>query len=307
MKPLAVAASDYLALRRALGFKLYHQTWWLPDFVAYLDSHGSSTITTELALRWAQQPPHADPSWWAVRLGAIRRFARYHQASDPRTEVPPADLLPYRARRLDPHIYTGAELSALLQEARRLRHPLSAATQTTTIGLLAVTGMRVGEALQLDEQDVDWRQSILTLRQSKFGKTRLVPVHHSTLAALRGYRQIRDRLCPRRHTPSFFVSSAGTRVIHQNFHHVFLRLVRLSGIGRGLPRRPRLHDLRHTFAVNTLRRWYQAGVDIERRLPWLSTYLGHVSPSTTYWYLTATPELLTLAAQRLERASKVQP
>ncbi len=307
MKPLVVAASDYLELRRGLGFRLYHETWWLPDFVAYLDSHGSSTITTELALRWAQQSHDADPNWWARRLGCIRRFARYHQASDPRTEVPPADLLPYRVRRVAPHIYTDAELSALLHEARRLLHPLTSATYTTILGLLAATGMRVGEALQLDEQDVDRPQSVLTLRHSKFGKTRLVPVHRSTIGALQGYTQIRDHLCPRRQSPSFFVSRVGTRVILQNLQHVFLRLVRLSGIDQGLSRRPRLHDLRHTFAVRTLRDWYRAGVDVERRLPWLSTYLGHVNPAATYWYLTATPELLSLAAHRLERAWRAQP
>jgi integrase/recombinase XerD len=307
MKPLAVAASDYLALRRGLGFKLRHETWWLPDFVAYLDSHGSATITTELALRWAQQPPGADPSWWAKKLGAIRRFARYHQASDPRTEVPSADLLPYRGRRLDPHIYSDAELTALLQAARRLPDPLTSATYTTILGLLAATGMRVGEALQLDEEDVDWRQAVLTLRHTKFAKTRLVPVHKTTLISLHHYVQMRNRLCPRRATPSFFASRVGTRVFHQKFHHVFLQLVRQTGIDRGLRRRPRLHDLRHTFAVRTLRDWYRAGADVEQRLPWLSTYLGHACPTATYWYLTATPQLLSLAAHRLERAWRAQP
>ncbi len=307
MRPLAAAASDYLDLRRGLGFKLRHETWWLPDFVAYLHSHGSSTITTELALGWAQQSRDADPNWWAKKLGSIRRFARFHQASDPRTEVPPADLLPYRRRRVDPHIYTDAELSGLLHQARRLPDPLTSATYTTILGLLAATGMRVGEALQLDEEDVDWRQAVLTVRHSKFGKSRLVPVHRSTTAALQGYTQIRDHLRPRRQSPSFFVSRVGTRVIHQDFHHVFLRLVRLSGIDRGLSRRPRLHDLRHTFAVRTLRDWYRAGVDVEQRLPWLSTYLGHACPTATYWYLTATPQLLSLAAHRLERAWRAQP
>jgi len=307
MKPLLAAATDYLALRRALGFKLYHETWWLPDFVAYLASHGSTTITTVLALRWAQQPADADPSWWAKKLGAIRRFARYHHACDPRTEVPPADLLPYRARRQTPHIYSDEELAALLQQARHLPGALTSASYTTLLGLLAATGMRVGEALRLDQQDIDWHQSLLTVRHSKFGKTRQVPVHRSTISALHEYVQVRDRLCPHRRTPSFFISRVGTRVIHQNFHHVFLRLIRLSGIGNGPRRRPRLHDLRHTFAVKTLRDWYRTGVDVEQRLPWLSTYLGHVNPTSTYWYLTATPELLSLAADRLERASEVQP
>jgi integrase/recombinase XerD len=306
MKPLLAAAADYLALRRALGFKLRHETWWLPDFVAYLSSNGSSTITTALALRWAQQPADGDPSWWAKKLGAIRRFARYHHACDPRTEVPPPDLLPYRSQRQTPHIYSDEELAALLQLARRLPHPLTSASYTTLLGLLAATGMRVGEALRLDQQDIDWRQSLLTVRHSKFGKTRQLPIHRSTMNALHDYIQVRDRLRRRRRTPSVFISRVGTRVIHQNFHHVFLRLIRLSRIGAGPGHRPRLHDLRHTFAVKTLRDWYRTGVDVEQRLPWLSTYLGHVNPTTTYWYLTATPELLTLAADRLDRAWKVQ-
>jgi site-specific recombinase XerD len=203
MKPILAAATDYLALRRALGFKLRHETWWLPDFVAYLSSHSSSTITTELALGWAQQPADAAPSWWAKKLGAIRRFAQYHHACDPRTQVPPPDLLPYRSQRKTPHIYSDEELAALLQQARRLHDPLTSASYTTLLGLLAATGMRVGEALGLDQQDVDWRQSLLTVRHAKFGKTRQLPVHCSTMTALHHYTQVRDRLCPiRRHTPA---------------------------------------------------------------------------------------------------------
>ena len=307
MKPLVAAAAEYLTLRRALGFKLYHETWWLPDFVAYLGSHGSSTITTELALGWAQQPADGNPNWWAKKLGAIRRFARYHHACDPRTEVPPPDLLPYRLRRQAPHLYTDEEVATLLKEARRLPDPLISATYTTLLGLLAATGMRVGEAIGLDQHSIDWGRSLLTLSHCKFGKSRQVPVHCSTITALHDYAKARDRLHPRRRTPSFFISSAGTRVIHQNFHHVFLRLVRLSGIGGRRGRRPRLHDFRHTFAVKTVRDWYRAGVDVEQRLPWLSTYLGHVNPTTTYWYLTATPDLLSLAGDLLERTWKVQP
>lgn len=307
MKPLAAAAAEYLSLRRALGFKLYHETWWLPDFVAYLGSHGRSVITTELALRWAQQPADGHPNWWAKKLGAIRRFARHYHACDPRTEIPPPDLLPYRSRRQTPHLYTDGEVTALLQEARRLPDPLVSATYSTLLGLLAATGMRVGEAIELDEDAVDFPRSRVTVSKSKFGKSRHVPLHCSTLAALHDYAQTRDRLCPRRRAPSFFISRVGTRVIHQNFHHVFLRLVRRSGIRGRRGRRPRLHDLRHTFAVKTVRDWYRAGIDVEQRLPWLSTYLGHVNPTTTYWYLTATPELLTLAGDLLERSWKVQP
>ena len=306
MKRLADAAKEYLAVRRALGFKLRHHTWWLPDFVSYLEAHGSSVITTELALSWARQPPDTSPAWWARRLTAVRQFARHHRAFDPRTEIPPPELIPYRKQRLMPHLYTTDEVTKLIREASGLKSRLQAATYATVIGLLAATGMRVSEALALDCHDVDWDREMLTIRSSKFGKSRHVPLHRTTLAALRNYMRQRERLRPHRRSPAFFLSSAGTRVIHQNFHHVFLRLLGRTGLDRGCGRRPRIHDLRHTFAMKTVRDWYRAGVDVERRLPWLSTYLGHVSPSTTYWYLTATPELLTVAGKRAERAWKVR-
>lgn len=294
------SAKEYLGLRRALGFKLYAETWLLPDFVAFLTAHGSPFITTDLAVRWAQQPPGASRRWCARRLSVVRCFAKHRRAFDPRTEVPPPDLIPCRTTRRLPHLYTETEIAVLMRETRRLRPPIMAATYEALLGLLAATGMRVGEVLALDDGDVDWRRSLLKVRHAKFQKHRLVPLHASTLAALQEYVAVRERLCVRL-GPWLFASTVGTRVIHQPFHHVFLRLIRRTGIGDGRrPRRPRLHDLRHTFAVNTIRDWYRSGVDVERRLFSLSTYLGHVSPTSTYWYLTATPELLALAGQRLE-------
>ncbi len=307
MKRLAAAAQQYLAVRRALGYKLRHQTWWLPAFVSFLDAQGSSVITTELALKWARQPADASPQWWARRLTAVRQFARHHRAFDARTEVPPADLIPYRQQRLAPHLYTTDEVVALMREASALSHPLRAASYATILGLLAATGMRVSESLALDCDDIDWDRELLTVRSSKFGKSRHVPLHRTTLTALRDYARRRDRLRPHRRSAAFFLSSTGTTVILQNFQHVFLRLLVRTGLERGRGRRPRIHDLRHTFAMTIVRDWYRAGVDVERRLPWLSTYLGHVSPSTTYWYLTATPDLLTAAGERAERAWKVRP
>lgn len=304
MMSLANAAKDYLALRRALGFKLRHETWWLPDFAAYLKTHGSAVITTELALNWARQPADGDPNWWAKKLGAVRRFARHHRAYDPRTEVPAQDLIPYRRRRKTPHIYSVAEISALLRQASCLPHSLQSATYTTLLGLLASTGMRVGEAIALDLHDVDWHRMLLTVRNGKFNKSREIPVHTTTLAALRAYARQRGRV--RCNAPSFFVSRAGTRLLEQNVGFVFSRLRERAGLSSCGVRPPRVHDLRHTFAVRTLQQWYGDGIDVERRLPWLSTYLGHVSPSTTYWYLTATPELLALASERAERFWKVQ-
>ncbi len=303
---LSRSVEEYLALRRALGFKLRHETWFLPDFVAFLAAHGSPVVTTELAVRWAQQPPGTSQRWWARRLGAVRCFARHHRAFDPRTEVPPPDLIRYREQRRTPHIYTCDEIAALMREAQSLSGRMRSETYATLIGLLAATGMRVGEAIALDDADVDWARSLLTVRHTKFQKSRLVPVHASTLAALRAYVARRDQLLPRRRSLSLFVSGVGARVHHQNFNRVFIRLVQLTGAGRGRSR-PRIHDLRHTFAVKALRDWYRSGLDAERRLPSLSTYLGHVSPTSTYWYLTATPELLALAGKRLERAQKVRP
>ncbi|HET8538358.1 MAG TPA: tyrosine-type recombinase/integrase [Anaeromyxobacter sp.] len=293
------SAQEYLALRRALGFKLYQETWLLPDFVAFLIACGSAFITTELAVRWAQQPAGASARWCARRLSVVRCFAKHRRAFDPRTEVPPPDLIPYRATRRLPHLYTEAEIATLMHEARALRSTVMAVTYETLLGLLAATGMRVGEALALDDGDVDWSRSLIKVRHAKFQKSRLVPLHASTVAALRGYVNVRDRLCVRL-GPWLFTSTVGTRVIHQNFLHVFRRLVRRAGVGRGRAAPPRLHDLRHAFAINTLRDWYRSGIDVERRLFSLSTYLGHVSPTSTYWYLTATPELLALASKRLE-------
>lgn len=304
---LAQSARQYLELRRALGFKLEHAGLYLPDFVAFLAAHGSPVITTALALRWAQQPPTALPVSWARRLDAIRGFARYQHALDPRTEVPPSDLIPRGGHRPRPYIYTDGEIGALMQAARRLSYPLQAATYETVIGLLAVTGMRIGEVRALDDGDVNWARSLLTVNRSKFQKSRLVPVDRSTLAALRRYAAHRDRVFPRRPSPSFFVTSVGTRLVKQYFGHVFRRLVRTSGIGRDGERRPRIHDMRHTFAVNSLRDAYRSGSDAEHRMLSLSTYLGHVCPSATYWYLTATPELLGLACKRLERSWEVRP
>lgn len=308
MSALRNSLDEYLAVRRALGFKLERAAHLLPDFVAHLERHGARTITTELALAWAQQPPDGHPAWWAHRLGIVRVFAKHMQALDARTEIPAAELLPGRARRATPYLYSDHDIERLMQTAHKLRHPLRAGTYTTLIGLLTTTGLRVGEAIQLDRQDVDWKHRLLVIRNSKFGKSREVALHDSTLEALRAYAHLRDRLIPRSKVPSFFLSTAGTRLHYKNVHFTYLMLVRGAGLERRSAQcRPRPHDLRHTFAVRTLLDWYRAGVDVEARLPQLSTYLGHVDPGSTYWYLSAAPELFALVAQRLEKAMGVLP
>ena len=266
-------------MRRALGFKLREQARSLHHYVAHLDRIGATTITIESAVAWATQPAEADPWYWKMRVNAIRGFARHMASLDPATEVPPTDLLAARSKRAVPFLYSAADVAALMNAAGRLRTPLTVANYQTVIGLLAVTGMRVGEMIGLDRDDVDRDEGVLVIRDSKFGKSREVAVHPSTLAALEQYALIRDRHCPRPRTKAWFVSNAGTRLIYKNVHRCFHRLTQISGLTRQSPRcHPRIHDLRHAFAVNTLLSWYRAGEDVAAKMPLLSTYLGHVEP-----------------------------
>jgi integrase/recombinase XerD len=301
------ALGEYLAMRRRLGVKLDREGKLLPGFVDFLEASGDSHITSRVAVAWATQPRGVHPAWWTGRLVMIRGFAKYLQAFDPRHEVPPIDLLPHTRPRTAPYIYTLAEITALVAATATLVSPLRTATYRTLLGLLAVTGLRVGEAIALDEEDFDRRRGTLRIRRAKFEKTREVPLHRTTTRALVRYADERDRLVPKRRTHSFFVSTTKTRLIYQNVHETFLHLVYAAGLADRRPRRPRIHDLRHTFAVGTVLRWHREGVDVEAKLPMLSTYLGHIGPSTTYWYLTAVPELLEAAAVRLERFGAVRP
>lgn len=305
MTALRRALAAYLRTRRALGFKLKRDGALLPQFVAHLDARGAAFVTTSAAIAWAVQPRDATPQWWAKRLVMVRGFAKYLQTLEPRTEVPSLDHLPHRHTRSTPYVYSAADVTALLQAAATLKAPLKTATYTTLLGLLAVTGMRVGEAVALDDRDVDRRRAVLVIRKTKFDKSREVPLHASTVEALDRYRRLRDRLTPRRSSSSFFVSIVGSRLFYSNVHETFLRLVYAAGLHKRHPR-PTIHDLRHSFAIHTVLDWYRANTDVEAHLPVLSTYLGHVGPSSTYWYLTAVPELLEAATVRLER-SRVRP
>jgi integrase len=301
MTDLRSALVDYLALRNRLGHELADAARLLPRFVTWMDHTSQSTVTTAVALEWAQLPEAGpDSVIWAHRLTAVRGFARYLSGIDPATEAPPSGLLPERQRWQAPFIYTPADLSALLAAAGRIRTPLKAATYQTLFGLLVATGIRVGEAIRLDTTDIDWDQGVLLIRESKFGKSRHVPVQPSTLDALRGYADRRGEYRPLPGNDSFFVSLTGSRLIYVSVGQLFRQLRDQAGIGVGAARHPRIHDLRHTFAVTTLLNWYRDGGDVAARLPWLSTYLGHHDPRSTYWYLSAVPELLAAAADRLE-------
>jgi integrase/recombinase XerD len=302
MKSLSKLVAEYLDIRRKLGFKAERETWLLSKFVSFLRAEGSAFVTTELALAWARQPADAHPSWWASKLSVVRGFAKHGHLADPRHEIPPRDLLPRFSRRTTPSIYTPDEIARLLRAARELKvrpiHAFRRATYETLFGLLAATGMRVGEAIRLDRSDVDWTNELVVIRESKFRKSREVLLHSSVMRALRRYAQERDRM-HRPRSPSFFVSLVGTRLIYVNVHTTFARLLRHAGIQRA---KARVHDLRHTFIVRTILGWHREGVDVDAKMPMLSTYVGHRNPSSTYWYLSATPELMSLVGRKIERA-----
>jgi len=300
MSPLRKALRDYLAIRRSLGYQLYSHELLLNDFLASLERAGAETVTIELAIGWARLPRDAKPIWWAHRLGVVRGFARYLATIDPWAEVPPKDLLPAREQRLAPYIYSPAETQALMAAAEALQPRLRGATHRTLIGLLAATGLRLGEALGLDRQDVDLDDGVLRVR-GKDAKWREVPLHPSTTRALSDYARLRDQHWPQPKTSAFFLCTTGERLQKWVVHKTFPRLIRQVGLeGRGQRARPRPHDFRHSYAVATLLDWYRAGEDVDAKLPLLCSMLGHAKPEHTYWYLQAVPELLELVAARLD-------
>ena len=309
MSALLDQAGDYLRLRRALGHDLDEAHRLLPDFVAYLDSIGAETVTVPAALVWAQRP-EADPSTsvWARRMTVARGFARHMAGLDPRTEIPPVGLIRFRQRRPQPFIYSDTDITVLMSAARAtIPTPLRAATVETLIGLLATTGMRISEATGFERGDLDTVEGVITVRHSKFDRSRLVPLQRTTVDALCGYAQMRDQLLPSTRSLTFFVSTAGTALFHADFGKAFRKLLQVTGVGADARRRPRVHDMRHSFAVHTLIRWYRAGENVGALLPRLATYLGHRDVCSTFWYLSAAPELLALAARRLEAAPEARP
>lgn len=301
MTALADAATDYLALRRRLGHDLADAHRLLPRFVAYLDDIGAPTVTIEAAIAWSMAPD-VDPasSVWPRRMIVARGFARHMAGIDSATEIPPVGLVPSRQRWRPPFLFAANDVERLMAAAAStIRWRLPATTHSTLIGLLAVTGMRIGEALKLDDNDIDWDDQVVQVRDSKFGKSRLVPLDRTTIGALRAYAARRDGLVVRR-VPAVFVSIRGGRLIYRSVQETFRRLCDTTGIGADAANRPCIHGLRHTFAVNTLIGWHGAGENVDARIPALSTYLGHRDPRSTYWYLSAAPELLALAARRIE-------
>ena len=310
---MVTLAKKYLAYRRSLGYELATKGLLLMKFAKYADRSGHrGPITTELVLRWLQLSPDAARCYQAEKLDAIRPFARYRAIFDPATEIPPGHLLGRSAVRITPYIYSRAEIRRLLAAARRLapRDGLRPHTYATFLGLIASAGLRLCEVIKLSRSDVDWEQSLLTIRMTKFRKSRLVPLHPTTLQAMRSYAQFRDRFHPFLQTDRFFVTDEGRPLSPNSVHGIFSQRLR-PAVWTRVPNRngraPRIHDLRHTFACRRLLQWYKEEVDIDHSIAALSTYLGHAEVRSTYWYLTGVPELLELAAARFEQFALPQP
>lgn len=300
MSRLRNALADYLTMRRALGYKMDKAERLVGQFVAFAEDRGETHVRTETALAWATRPAGAAAIWTSRRLAEVRIFARHLRTLDGVSEVPPADLLPARARRATPYLYMPQEIAALMQATAILRGSHVQATYRTLIGLLAATGMRIGEAIGLDRDDFDAGSGMVTIRDGKFDKARALPLHPSTVAALETYLCHDDRPRPAG-VPTLLISSRGKRLRYGTVQPIFHKLLHHCGIApRSAACRPRIHDLRHSFAVSTIVDDYRTS-DPGSRLAILSTYLGHADPGDTYWYLSAAPELLALAGERLER------
>lgn len=313
MSALRQAVEQYLTLRKQLGFKLHDTERALRSFSTFVESESASTITVDLALRWATRPAGAQPATWAWRYGTVRRLALWLSAGDTRVEVPPPGLLSGRYRRKRPYLYSDAEVEAIVRAAARLDSPkgLKGATYSTLFGLLAATGLRISEAVALDRERVDLQEGILHVHRTKFGKSRLVPVHESTCRVLADYAARRDRVV-RGTSSAFFVSEQGGRLTQWAARYNFAKVSQEIGLRAPVPGHrhghgPRLHDFRHRFAAHTLLNWYRTGRNVERELPKLATYLGHVHVNDTYWYIEALPELLQLAIDRLFEDGKEGP
>jgi integrase/recombinase XerD len=289
----------YLALRRSVGYRLEDHGRVLPDFVRYAQAKGETTVHTDTAVAWAAGA--MSDGQRGRRLSMVRGFARYLAAFDPANEIPPRGLQPNAPARSAPHIYSPEEIARLMRLACELEPASFGATMQTLIGLMATTGLRTGETRRLDREHVDVARAQVTVWHSKSGRSRRIPLHESTAKALADYAALRDRCHPQPSTEAFFLDRTGARLTSPVLSRAFRELRRRASIATAPGQGPAvLGDLRHTCAVSTLLAWHQQGMDVQRQLPTLSAFLGHVNPRQTFWYLQATPELMALVAERLE-------
>jgi integrase len=305
MNCLKTSIKQYLKIRRDLGFKLESQGNILLSFARFAEVEHSDFITTALVIRWSQQASKAAAATLAERVEIVRRFASWHSTFDVRTEIPPAGLLPHRFCRQHPYIYSNEEITKIVTAAAELKssHGLRAITYATFFALMASTGMRIGEAVLLERADIDFKNGLLMIRHAKFGKERLLPLHKTTINELKNYANQQDRILGVVSRSGFFVIDSGRRITEWSVRYTFAKISQKVGIrppAKGYGRGPRIHDLRHRFAVNVMIEWYRKGKNVEAEIPKLATYLGHTHVSDTYWYIEGVPELLQLATARLQ-------
>ncbi|ETR69033.1 MAG: integrase/recombinase [Candidatus Magnetoglobus multicellularis str. Araruama] len=305
MNNLQELLSEYIKLRRSLGFKLFETEWLLNKFISFLEEQGQVYITTNTALKWATQKQNCQPATWARRLSIVRLFAEYCFVYDTRTEIPPKNLLPYKYNRKEPYIYSDQEVLNIIEGAKNLKSKIGLRPYTYSVlfGLLSVTGMRIQEVTNLNQKDVDLDEGLITIQETKFRKSRIIPIHESTQKMLNQYIAKRNNILGKISSNSFFLSDSGKRISTFTVRSTFVKVS--CEIGLRKPSKshgydPRLHDFRHRFAIKTIINWYKTGCDVEREISKLATYLGHTHVSDTYWYLSAVPELMQLASKRLE-------
>jgi len=308
MNTLRQDIHEYLDMRRDLGFKLREAGHALLDFATFMEQQQASYITQKLALIWAQLPINVQPAHWAQRLGHVRGFARYRSSTDPRTQIPSPGLLPFQAKRARPYLYSDEEIQRLLHAALNMPPHFKSCALLPWVyyclfGLLFVSGLRLGEVRNLMLEDVDLETAVLTIRNAKFGKTRLIPLHASTCKVLADYITRRQHHWGERPVSAYlFISSLGNQLDSSQVHRAFYKLSKQIGLrGESDSHGPRVHDFRHRFATNTLLNWYRSDQDPERLLPILSAFLGHVHVADTQWYLEGSPELMREAMDRLEQ------
>ena len=299
---IAEQVSQYIQFKRSCGYKFETQGKELILFAKYAELTGhKGPMTLELAVRWAKLPENADRRYWAARYGHVRRFSQYISLFHSDTEILPKGLLGKSKRRIPPHIYSEGEIEALLKAASNLspKNGLTPRTYVTLFGLLLSTGLRISEALNLSCETVDLKTGILTIKDTKFKKSRLVPVHPSTLEALRRYMDFKQSYHLKVRSKMVFLNENGTPVNYYGVLYVFIKLSKKLGL-RNAGKKPKIHSMRHSFAARRMLMWYQEGADLDAKILTLSTYLGHVEIRDTYWYLSAVPELLAIVSERFE-------
>ncbi len=303
MIKLKTAVDKYIQLRQSLGYKLRCEKYILYDFVRYMKKEKTDVITIDHAITWAKSRKNAKKARWSCRLSAVRCFSKYYKIIKSESQIIPDKILSFKYERKAPYIYTDKDVINILNACNSLypKNPIGKYTYKTLLGLISVTGMRISEAIALQEDDINFKDKYITVNKSKFNKSRIIPVSDSVIKELKKYQKKRDNYLPEIKKSSFFISVKGGRPYYSTVQKDFRKIIDSAGLNPKVGgRRQRIHDFRHTLAVRVLLMWYRNGDNVSQKMPILSTYLGHVEPRDTYWYLSAVPELMKLTSQKLE-------